>query len=95
VPYVDRSSFKGYRIARQGYSEWKDAYDTRMDPQGRPYYWLSGEFVTIQEHADADDLLVAEGWAAITPIHYELTNFAYLERLQAHPVVAEICASNR
>lgn len=95
VPDVDRSSFKGYRIARQGYSEWKDAYDTRMDPQGRPYYWLSGEFVTIQEHADADDLLVAEGWAAITPIHYELTNFAYLERLQAHPVVAEICASNR
>ena len=31
---------------------------------------------------DADDLSVAAGWAAITPIHYELTNFAALERLR-------------
>jgi 5'-nucleotidase len=82
VPNTDRVSFKGYRFTRQGHSEWKDNYETRIDPQGRPYYWLSGEFRTVNEMDDADDLSVADGWAAITPIHYELTNFAALERLR-------------
>ncbi|MFN5876632.1 MAG: 5'/3'-nucleotidase SurE [Ignavibacteria bacterium] len=82
VPNVDRASFKGYRFTRQGNSEWRDNYETRLDPQGRPYYWLSGEFLTVNEMDDADDLSVADGWAAITPIHYELTNFAALERLR-------------
>ena len=82
VPPIARVDFKGLRVTRQGRSEWKDAYDVRTDPQGKPYYWLTGEFVTVREVEDADDLVVKDGWAAITPIHYELTNFAVLEMLK-------------
>lgn len=95
VPDVDRASFKGYRVTRQGHSEWKDNYETRIDPQGRPYYWLTGEFMSVNAVEDADDLLVADGWAAITPIHYELTNFQFLQELREHPVLADICGSQR
>ncbi len=83
VPPIPRENFKGLRVTRQGHSEWKDSYDVRIDPQGKPYYWLTGEFVTVREVEDADDLVVKDGWAAITPIHYELTNFAVLESLKA------------
>jgi len=82
VPVVPRSEYKGLRVTRQGHGEWKDAYDVRKDPQGRPYYWLRGEFVTVQEMDDADDIAVARGWTAITPIHYELTNFSALDKLR-------------
>ncbi|MBC8124723.1 MAG: 5'/3'-nucleotidase SurE [Candidatus Kapabacteria bacterium] len=82
VPHIARENFKGLRVTRQGHSEWKDTYDVRIDPQGKPYYWLTGEFVTVREVEDADDLVVKDGWAAITPIHYELTNFAVLETLK-------------
>jgi 5'-nucleotidase len=94
VPPVPRSEFKGLRVTRQGHNEWKDAYDVRIDPQGRPYYWLTGEFTTVTELMDGDDYVVANGYAAITPIHYELTNFAVLESLKTHPSLSEICASD-
>ena len=83
VPHIARKDYKGLRVTRQGHSEWKDTYDVRIDPQGKPYYWLTGEFVTVREVEDADDLVVKAGWAAITPIHYELTNFAVLESLKS------------
>lgn len=92
VPPVSKADFRGLRVTRQGHNEWKDAYDVRIDPQGRPYYWLTGEFVTVQELEDGDDAVVANGYAAITPIHYELTNFSVLETLRSHPALSEICS---
>lgn len=83
VPHIDRSLFKGLRVTRQGNSAWNDNYDVRKDPQGRPYYWLTGEFVSLEPHPDADDLAVKDGWAAITPLHYELTNFNVMSALSS------------
>lgn len=81
VPHVSAADFKGLRITRQGHSVWKDHYERRRDPQGREYFWLTGEFVSVNEVDDADDIAVANGWASITPIHYELTNFDAYNRL--------------
>lgn len=83
VPHIARADFKGLRFTRQGRSMWKDMYDVRKDPQGQPYYWLTGEYITLEPLPDADDLAVAEGWAAITPLHYELTNIDEFTRLKA------------
>lgn len=82
VPNIAREAFKGLRVTRQGRSVWNDSYDVRKDPQGQPYYWLTGDFVSLEPLPDADDLAVAEGWAAITPLHYELTNVDEFVRLK-------------
>ena len=83
VPAVDRADFKGIRVTRQGHSVWQDDYQARTDPHGREYFWLTGSLVPVTELEDADDLAVAQGWAAVTPLHYELTNFRYLETLRS------------
>ena len=83
VPAVERERFKGIRITRQGHSVWQDDYQARTDPHGREYFWLTGSLVPVTELEDADDLAVSQGWAAITPIHYELTNFRYLDTLRS------------
>lgn len=82
VPPIDRAHYRGMKITRQGHNAWKDGYDVRRDPQGHPYYWLTGEFVTLSEQEDGDDFAVQQGWTAVTPIHYELTNVAELDRLK-------------
>jgi 5'-nucleotidase len=82
VPNIPAEDFKGIRVTRQGHSQWRDYYEVRTDPHGRPYYWLAGTLVPVTELEDADDLVVKQGWAAVTPIHYELTNVHYLETLQ-------------
>ena len=82
VPPVDRAQYRGMKVTRQGHNAWKDGYDVRKDPQGHPYYWLTGEFITLSEQEDGDDFAVQQGWTAVTPIHYELTNVAELDRLK-------------
>lgn len=82
VPAIAESDCKGIRIAQQGRSIWQDSYEERIDPHRREYYWLTGSLVSVEELPDADDLLVAQGYVAVTPIHYELTNFAVLDRLR-------------
>ena len=82
VPPVARSQYRGMKITRQGHNAWNDGYDVRRDPQGHPYYWLTGEFITLSELEDGDDFAVQQGWTAVTPIHYELTNLSELDRLK-------------
>lgn len=82
IPAVDRASYKGLRITRQGRSAWRDSYQRRNDPHGREYFWLHGEFVTLEVLEDADDLAVADGYTAITPLHYELTNERMMDSLR-------------
>ncbi len=83
VPAIPPEKCKGIRIARQGHSVWQDSYERRIDPHKREYFWLTGELVSVQELPDADDLLVAQGYVAVTPIHYELTNFNVLDDLRS------------
>lgn len=83
VPAIAPSRCKGIRITQQGHSVWQDTYERRIDPHGREYFWLSGQLVPVSPLPDADDLLMAEGYVAITPIHYELTNFAVMEQLRS------------
>ncbi len=83
VPAIPPSQCKGIRVTRQGHSVWQDRYERRVDPHKREYFWLTGQLVPVQELPDADDLAVAEGYVAVTPIHYELTNFAVLEDLRS------------
>ena len=82
VPSIPVSEFKGIKVTRQGHSVWEDSYERRRDPMGREYFWLTGTFVSVKELPDADDLVVAKGYAAVTPLHYELTNFDVQERLK-------------
>lgn len=82
VPPVDQANYRGMKVTRQGHNAWNDGYEVRMDPQGHAYYWLTGEFVTLTELEDGDDFAVKQGWTAVTPIHYELTNVAELDRLK-------------
>lgn len=82
VPAIPEKEFKGLKICRQGRSVWNDNYERRTDPHGREYFWLTGEFVMEETVEDADDVALLEGYASITPLHYELTNFEVYKKLK-------------
>lgn len=81
VPAIPRSQINGVRIAEQGESYWDDTYEERHDPMGRPYYWLTGKYVKTGSRT-SDDHTIDDGYVAITPIHYRLTDAAMLEQIQ-------------
>lgn len=67
---------QGLRITRQGRREYRDALVTRMDPRGRPYYWIGGEFPAGQPEEGTDIWAMTHGFASLTPMHLDLTHYA-------------------
>src|SRR5688572_9411023 len=43
IPKLPFEEIKGFQITRQGTRQYRDELVTRIDPQGRPYYWIGGE----------------------------------------------------
>ena len=73
--------FKGIKWARMADSRYVEEYEAREDPHGRPYYWLTGRFELLDDGSDADIHVLNEGFAAVTPIQYDLTDYALMHKL--------------
>lgn len=83
VPALPANQIKGVQVTRQGQRTYVDELIKRLDPRGRPYYWIGGEFPTGDHSEEGTDLwAVANGYVSITPITMEMTNFAALEIIE-------------
>jgi 5'-nucleotidase len=58
---------------RLGRREYVAEFERRVDPRGRPYYWLAGRIDETEEPADTDVGAVARGCVAVSPLRIELT----------------------
>lgn len=75
--------FKGIKWARMADSRYVEEYEARNDPFNKPYYWLTGKFELLDDGLDADIFILNEGFATITPIQYDLTDYSLLKDLGA------------
>ena len=44
-PKLKEKDIKGIKICRQANAYWVEKFDKRVNPQGKEYYWLTGEFI--------------------------------------------------
>ena len=82
VPYLKEDQFKGYMITRQGLRLYRDALDERIDPRGRPYYWIGGEAPTGVDEPGTDFGALTAGYVSITPLQLDLTNYKAMDVLK-------------
>lgn len=64
---------------RASYTDW---YDERMDPRGRPYYWLEGEIQSERVSPDRDRALLWDGCITLTPLRFDFNDFETLDHLK-------------
>ncbi len=82
VPAVAEREIAGVRVTRQGKGRYEEAFDKRIDPNNRVYYWLTGKRLMVDKEDDVDDLAVMKNYISVTPIHYDLTDYKFLEELR-------------
>ena len=73
VPKASRGPLKGIRVCRQADANWEDDFETRIDPSGREYYWLRGEFKNHDNSGDTDVKAVGEGYVSVVPVQFDMT----------------------
>ena len=81
VPAVSEDQIKGAIVTRQGKTRWDDTFQVRRDTNGKDYYWLMGDLEIIDHDERTDQIAIMNNYVSITPIHYDLTDYAMLKRL--------------
>lgn len=74
---------RGVRVVPQSIQPTLDRLEKRIDPTGREYYWLGGDFGELSDAHDTDLRAVREGYVSITPLQFNLTDTGRLERARA------------
>ena len=82
VPACELEDLKGCKITIQGNQYFNDNFDERIDPRDRKYYWMTGEMIDNDKGLEYDGFSVANGYASITPINFEMTNMDYIDELK-------------
>lgn len=72
-PKLPENELKGIRICRQAKALWIEKFDKRKTPQGKDYYWLTGEFVNEDEGQDTDEWALNNGYVSVVPVQFDMT----------------------
>ena len=72
-PPKRNEDIKGIKICRQAEAKWQEEFDERLDPNGRNYFWMAGNFVNFDKGEDNDEWAIANNYISIVPCQYDLT----------------------
>jgi len=81
-PPVPQSEIKGIKICKQAYAKYVEDFDERTDPQGKKYYWLTGEFVNFDKSKDTDVWALQHNYVSVVPVQFDLTNYTLKSQLE-------------
>ena len=81
VPLLAEEKIRGLKITRQGLRVYHSRLDERIDPRGRPYYWIGGDAPTGVPERGTDVGALAEGFVSVSPLQLDLTAYRTLTDL--------------
>jgi len=81
IPKLTLEQVKGYKICRQANAKWKESFDERLDPNGRKYYWLKGDFDNFDKGRDTDEWALKNSYVSVVPVQFDLTSHKDITKL--------------
>ena len=81
-PKLKEKDIKGIKICRQANAYWVEKFDKRVNPQGKEYYWLTGEFINKDNGHDSDEWALANGFISIVPVKFDMTDHDNIKKLK-------------
>jgi 5'-nucleotidase len=82
IPAVPLEVMQGIKICKQAYAKYDEDFDERLDPHGRKYYWLTGEFKNFDTGEDTDVWALEHNFISVVPVQFDLTNYDLKNELQ-------------
>jgi len=82
IPAVPAELIKGVRICKQAYAKYEEDFVERSDPNGKKYFWLTGEFVNFDKGRDSDVWALEHNYVSVVPVQFDLTNYDLKTKLE-------------
>ncbi|HHT37367.1 MAG TPA: 5'/3'-nucleotidase SurE [Firmicutes bacterium] len=83
VPNISYEQIKGFKTTKLGVGRYKNEFEKRLDPRGKPYYWMKGIKYEPDNPEEDDYRAVEHGFVSITPLQVDMTNYEQLKSLKA------------
>ena len=82
IPAVSAEEITGIQITRLGTRMYTDTYEKRLDPRGKTYYWMAGEFLKAEQDDGTDIMAIRNNKISITPVTFEMTHKSIMPELE-------------
>jgi 5'-nucleotidase len=82
IPAVPVELIRGIKICKQAYAKYEEDFIERSDPNGKKYFWLTGEFVNFDKGRDSDVWALEHNYVSVVPVQFDLTNYALKTKLE-------------
>jgi 5'-nucleotidase len=82
IPAVPAELIRGIKICKQAYAKYEEDFIERSDPNGKKYFWLTGEFVNFDKGRDSDVWALEHNYVSVVPVQFDLTNYAMKTKLE-------------
>jgi len=84
---------KGFKITVQGRRNHVTIVDERIDPRGKPYYWIEEGENAWEPHDRSDFQACKDGYISVTPLQPDMTDHGALTRLERLVIETKACDS--
>ena len=78
---------EGIRYTSLGDRRYLQAFEERIDPMGRRYFWLHGQVEDSGKNGETDVEAVEKNLISITPIQFDLTDYHMLSELLNNGII--------
>ena len=83
TPDLPKSEVKGVKFARTGAKEYDEQFEPKVSSDGTLQYWYTGTPVIYEGLPnDIDVIAMQEGYATITPLQHDFTDYKLLEEIK-------------
>lgn len=82
IPNIKTEIIKGIKVCRQARANWEEEFDERTDPNGKPYYWLTGVFRNFDDGIDTDIWALENNYVSIVPCQFDITAHSTLQHFK-------------
>jgi len=82
VPNLPENQIGGYAWTLLGKRNYGDIIVEKMDPRGRPYFWIGGDDTGFEDIPNSDCNAILEGKISITPLQVNMTSHANIPKFK-------------
>lgn len=83
TPDLPKEEIKGVKYTRLGMREYKEWFRPKTGENGKTQYWYEGNPVVYEGLPDDIDVIsMQDGYASITPLHYDLTDYELVDEIK-------------
>ncbi|MFV0366240.1 MAG: 5'/3'-nucleotidase SurE [Mangrovibacterium sp.] len=77
-------NIEGLEVCRQAEGKWENEMEQRINPRGKPYFWLTGQFNNLEVSSKDTDLFAIEKQrASVVPIKVDMTDYDFFNNLRS------------